>query len=89
VPGGVALLAINASSRAQTMEIPKGSQRYTLAAQQLDSRSIQLNDRVLELQTDDTLPSMSGIKSPAGRMEFAPRSITFIGVSEAGNEACN
>ena len=89
VRGGVALLAINASPHAQTMDIPKASQRYTLAAQELDSRSVQLNGRVLELQTDDTLPSMNAMKSSAGRMELAPRSITFIGVSGAGNEACN
>jgi hypothetical protein len=89
VRGGVALLAINASPLAQAMDIPKAFQRYTLAAEQLDSRSVQLNGRVLELQTDDTLPSMNGMKSSAGRMELAPRSITFIGVSEAGNEACN
>jgi len=89
VRGGVALLAINASPLAQTMDIPKASQRYMLAAQELDSRSVQLNGRVLELQTDDTLPSMNGMKSSAGRMALAPRTITFIGVSEAGNEACN
>ena len=89
VSGGVALLAINASPLAQVMDIPKASQRYTLAGQELDSRSVHLNGRVLELQTDDTLPSMSGMKSSAGRMELAPRTITFIGVSEAGNEACN
>lgn len=89
VPGGVALLAINSSPHAQTMDIPKASQRYTLAAEQPNSRSLQLNGRVLELQTDDTLPPMNGIKSSAGRMELAPRSITFIGVSEAGNQACN
>jgi heparanase 1 len=89
VRGGVTLLAINASPRAQTMVIPKASERYTLAAEQLDSRNVQLNGRVLELQTDDILPSMNGMKSPAGKMELAPRSITFVGVPEAGNEACN
>jgi hypothetical protein len=89
VRGSVALLAINASPLAQVMDIPRASQRYTLAAQELDSRSVQLNGGVLELQTDDTLPSMNGMKSPAGRMEFAPRTITFIRVSEAGNETCN
>ena len=87
--GGVALLAINASPLAQTMDIPKASQRYTLAAQELDSRSVQLNGSVLELQTDDTLPSMNGMRSSAGIMDLAPQTITFIGVSEAGNAACN
>ena len=87
--GGVTLLAINASPLAKTMDIPKAYERYTLAAEQLESRSVQLNGRLLELQRDDTLPSMNGMKSPAGRMELAPRSITFVAVSEAGNEACN
>jgi hypothetical protein len=71
------------------MDIPKAIQRYTLAAQPLDSGSVQLNGRVLELQTDDTLPSMNGMKVPAGKMVLAPHSITFIGIPEAGNEACH
>jgi hypothetical protein len=87
--GGVALLAINASSRPQTLNVPKASERYTLTAQQLDSRSVQLNGRILDLQTDDALPPMNGIKTLAGNMALAPQSITFIGISQAGNEACN
>ena len=89
VPGGVALLAINASSLPQTLDIPKASQRYTLSAQQLDSRSVQLNGRVLELQSDDTLPAMNGAKAPSGKMTLESQSITFLAVPEAGNEACS
>jgi hypothetical protein len=87
--GGVALLAINASSRPQTLNVPKASERYTLTAQQLDSRSVQLNGRILDLQTDEALPPMNAIKTQAGNMALAPQSITFIGISQAGNEACN
>ncbi|MEG9437761.1 hypothetical protein JAO29_16545 [Edaphobacter sp. HDX4] len=89
VPDGVALLAINASSRPQTMNISKASERYTLSAQQLDSGSVQLNGSVLELQSDDALPAMNGAKAPSGRMTLAPQSITFLAFPEAGNEACS
>jgi hypothetical protein len=48
-----------------------------------------LNGRVLDLQADDALPPMNGIKTLAGNMALAPQSITFIGIPHAGNEACN
>jgi heparanase 1 len=89
VSGGVALLAINASSRPQTVDISIASQRYTLSAQRLDSRDVQLNGRVLELQQDDTLSAMNGAKAPSGRMTLDSQSITFLAVPEAGNEACS
>ena len=89
VSGGIALLAINASSHPQTIDISKASQRYTLSAQQLDSRNVQLNGRILELQPDDTLPVMNGAKTPAGRMTLDSQSITFLAIPEAGNEACS
>ncbi|WP_348269334.1 hypothetical protein P8936_09420 [Edaphobacter paludis] len=87
VSGGVALLVINASSRHQAMDISKASKRYTLSAQQLNSRSAQLNGRVLELQPDDALPAMNGAKAPSGRMTLNAQSITFLAIPEAGNEA--
>ena len=88
VSGGVSLLAINASSRPQTIDISIASQRYTLSAQRFDSQNVQLNGRVLELQPDDTLPAMNGAKAPSGRMTLDSQSITFLAVPEAGNEAC-
>jgi heparanase len=89
VSGGVALLAINASSRPQTMDISIASQRYTLSAQRLDSQNVQLNGRVLELQPDDTLPAMNGAKALPRRMTLGSQSITFLTIPEAGNEACS
>ena len=88
VSGGVSLLAINASSRPQTIDISIASQRYTLSAQRFDSQNVQLNGCVLELQPDDTLPAMNGAKAPSGRMTLDSQSITFLAVPEAGNEAC-
>jgi heparanase len=86
--GGVALLAINASSNAQQMDLGKASERYTLSAQQLDSRSVQLNGRTLELQSSGNLPAMKGAKAPSGRMTLDAQTITFLAIPNAGNEAC-
>jgi hypothetical protein len=86
--GGVTLLVINASSSQQILNIPKTSQRYTLTAPQLDSRNVQLNGRVLDLQANDTLPPMDGKQSPAGNIVFSSQSITFVGIPEAGNATC-
>jgi hypothetical protein len=88
VSGGVSLLAINASAQAQTMDIAKASERYTLSAQQLERRSVQLNGRILELQSDDTLPAIKGAKVPSGRVTLNSQSITFLAVPEAANAAC-
>jgi hypothetical protein len=71
------------------MDLGKASEHYTLSAQQVDSRSIQLNGRTLELQSDDNLPPIKGAKAPYGRMTLDPLSITFFAVPEAENEACS
>jgi heparanase len=88
VSGGVALLAINASADPQTVDLAKASERYTLSAQQLESRSVQLNGRILALQSDDTIPAMNGTKAPSGRMTLDSQTITFLAVPEAANVAC-
>jgi heparanase len=87
--GGVALLAINASSRPQTIDISKASRRYVLSAQQLESQNVRLNGHVLKLQPDDTLPAMDGSNEPSGRVTLDPQTITFLAVPGAENEACS
>lgn len=88
-PGGVTLLAINASrARPASIELSTPSQRYTLAARKLDDGKVQLNGQTLELRADDELPRLQGAPTPAGRVEFAPASITFLAVAEAGNGSC-
>jgi len=49
-PGGVALLAINASkTEMETLDLPIASERYTLTAQDPMGGDVELNDRVLKL----------------------------------------
>ena len=88
--GGVTLLAINNSkTRTQLLELPMASDRYTLAAHQLDGIDVQLNGEILELQADDKLPALEGKHIPAGYVELSPASITFLTVAKAGNPDCH
>lgn len=88
-PGGVAMLAIN-NSRTQTTSItlPGEAERYTLAASQPESATVQLNGQELRLGSNDELPQLRGRTVPSGAVELAPASITFLAVAGAGNGNC-
>ena len=89
VPGGVAVLAINADRKAsQTLFLPGTSERYTLSETPLDSGQVRLNGVTLKLGANDALPSLKGASSPAATFTMLPETITFIGFPDAGNDAC-
>ena len=72
--GGVTLLAINNSkTRTQLLELPLASDRYTLAAHQLDGIDVQLNGEILELQADDKLPGLRASTSLQDTLNFLPQ----------------
>jgi hypothetical protein len=88
-PGGVALLVINTDKTApQTLSIPVAGERYTLSSSDLQSKTVQLNGAELRLGAGDELPVLAGIAILAGDIEFAPATITFIALPQAGNGAC-
>ncbi len=87
--GGVALLAINTSpAAAQAVELPVASERYTLTAANLDGKRVDLNGKELGLGAGDELPGIGGVATQAGRVTFAPLSITFLAIADAGNRSC-
>lgn len=86
--GGVALLAINTDSAATpSIDVPVDAERYTLGAGNVTDRRVQLNGVELGLGADGALPALQGVAA-AGRVGFAPGSITFLAFSSAGNPAC-
>jgi len=88
-PGGVALLVINNDrATSHTLSIPVAGERYTMSSSDLQSQSVQLNGTQLKLGPGDELPVLTGILIGAGNVEFAPATITFIALPQAGNEAC-
>ncbi|MGH6778978.1 MAG: hypothetical protein ACRECL_13380 [Bradyrhizobium sp.] len=87
--GGVALLAINADRRvAHAIEVPTAAVRYTLDAASLFGRKVRLNGRALRMTAGSRLPSMAGAPAGAGTVKFAPATITFLAMADAGNPAC-
>lgn len=70
------------------MDLATPSERYTLSTQRFESRNVQLNGRIFELQSDDNLPAIKGAKVPSGRMTLDAQRITFLAIPDAGDEAC-
>ncbi|MBR1120547.1 hypothetical protein JQ628_03385 [Bradyrhizobium lablabi] len=89
IAGDVTLLAINtARTSAAILQLPLPSERYTLSAEHPEGAEVKLNGAVLELDPEDRLPSLAAIRSPAGSVELAPATITFLTIADAGNAAC-
>jgi len=96
MPGAVTLLVINNDRTAQReLNLPGPSERYTLAVANatddpgdLASPTISMNDRVLALNDKDELPPLEGIPMAAGTIRFAPATITFLSIPDAGNRNC-
>jgi heparanase len=89
VAGGVALLAINTDrSAAHELTIPVASERYTLSASDLESKTIMLNGAAIALGRNDELPSLVGVSTPSGTVSLGPATITFFAMPRAGNPAC-
>ena len=87
--GGVTLLAINTSrTQNESFDLSSAADRYTLTAPGLDATTVQLNGRELKLQSDDALPDLQSVRVPAGPVTFAPATITFLAVRDAGNGSC-
>jgi heparanase len=88
-PGGVAFLVINAEEQ-QVHEITlvPEAERYTLTANQLQDKAVQLNGKTLELNSDSDVPEFVGQRTSTGRISFAPGSITFLAIPNANNSSC-
>jgi len=88
-PGSVSVLAINTSRRAShALTLMTASERYTLHAAHLQSRRVQLNGSTLALRGENELPAIRASPTPAGRVTFAPATITFLAIPSAANPAC-
>jgi len=89
-PGGVAVLAINTSrTRSRSINLPMAGDRYSLAAEELQSPSVKLNGQTLQLGRNDELPALRGAGVEAGASTLQPASITFLIFATANNRNCH
>ena len=87
--GGVTLLVINADrQRSFDLNLPTASERYSLTAKQLEDTTVELNGKALRLTSSGDLPQLRGKPLNAGRVSFAPASITYLSIANAGNANC-
>jgi heparanase len=86
--GGVALAVINLDrSRPASLELSSSGRRYTLSADDLQSGSVRLNGRPLNM-AGDRLPAMRGRRTSGRNVSIAPATITFLAMPGAANAAC-
>lgn len=89
MPDGVALLVINNDQRIRRkLTLSAASQRYTLTSAKPADGNVQLNGATLLLGTSDRIPALNGEVAVAGTIVFAPATITFVTVANAGNTNC-
>ena len=87
--GGVTLLIINADrQRSFDLDLPTASVRYTLTAKRLEDTTVELNGKPLRLKSSGVLPQFKGEPVKAGPVSFAPTSITYLSIPNAGNANC-
>ncbi|WP_245334884.1 hypothetical protein [Bradyrhizobium mercantei] len=89
IPDGIALLVINNDRLAEhKLTLSDTSQRYTLASASPADGNVQLNGGTLALGASDQIPTLNGDAAAAGTVVFAPATITFLTVANAGNANC-
>ena len=77
--GCVYLVINNSWTETTTVELPKEAEVYALTGKTgMRSRTMCLNGQELVLGENDALPALNGITVPAGKVEVAPGSCTFI-----------
>src|SRR3954447_11335341 len=91
-PGGVALLAINTDrSASHSVELTTAAEQYTLSApsnKNLEDTRVQLNGSELKLAADDAIPLVTGARTGAGHVTFAPATVSFLAIPTAKNASC-
>jgi len=75
---GIAVLIVNPKDSDYSIEIPAKAEKYLLTANELQTKTIKLNGKVLKLEFDDTLPDIKGEKINAGEVQLPPHSILFL-----------
>ena len=75
---GRSALIINATEADFSFEIQSEAEQYLLTAESLDTKTVQLNGKVLELNPDDSVPHINGKKVGSGTVKIPSHSSMFL-----------
>ena len=81
-PAGITLLIVNTLNTATPVNLPFNAEQYTLTANELQTKKVQLNGQDLALTANDQLPVIKGKAIGAGVIQIPPHSITFLTFSQ-------
>lgn len=87
-PEGVALLALNLKGVPAAVRLPAQAELYALSAPELQSRTVLLNGRRLQLNLDDEVPPLDPIIVTGRTVSLEPTSVNFIVLPKARNRNC-
>lgn len=75
---GIAVLILNTRDTECSVNLPGKAEQYLITANELQTKSIQLNGELLVLTTEDELPVFQGKAIQAGELQLPPHSILFL-----------
>jgi hypothetical protein len=76
---GIAVLIVNPKDSECSVEIPAKAEKYLLTSDEdLQTKTVKLNGRVLKLKPDETMPDIKGEKIKAGEVQLPAHSILFL-----------
>jgi hypothetical protein len=75
---GLSVMIINIRALDFSFVIPSEAEQYLLTANELITKTVKLNGKVLELNPDDTLPEIKGEKTAAGEVVIPAQGIMFL-----------
>lgn len=75
---GFAVLIVNPKASESFIEIPSKAEQYLITADELQTKTIKINGKKLELKSDETLPDIKGKKIKAGTIQIPAYSIMFL-----------
>jgi len=80
--GGLAVLIVSPEDSWHSINIPAEAEQYLLTADELLTKTVKLNGKVLQLTPDEALPAIHGEKICAGEVRLPPHSILFLSFSK-------
>lgn len=86
--GGVSMLVINTDKSANAeMDLAGKAERYTMTAQDLLGKQVELNGAELKLTANDEIPQIKSVAAK-GKVSLPSASITFLAIPDAHNASC-
>ena len=74
----MAVLIVNTTAAEHSITIPSNAEQFLLTADEPEAKKIKLNNDLLKMKPDETLPDIRGKKIKAGELKLPPHSILFL-----------